>query len=169
MSPESKSNPELLDQHHLAKAREEAGHSLNVADPTLDRLFRAVGASGCCVLLTNAEGIVLAGRSGAGDERHFRQCGLRAGADWSEAAEGTNGIGTCLTEQRALTIYQTEHFRSCNIELSCVDAPIFDDRGHLIAALDVSTCRADATPCAVTLLALAVEESAARIEGDLFR
>ncbi|MEM7045918.1 MAG: helix-turn-helix domain-containing protein, partial [Pseudomonadota bacterium] len=47
--------------------------------------------------------------------------------------------------------------------------PIFDDRGHLIAALDVSTCRADATPCAVTLLALAVEESAARIEGDLFR
>lgn len=169
MSPESKSNPELLDQHHLAMAREEAGHLLNVADPTLDRLFRAVGASGCCVLLTNAEGIVLAGRNGASDELQFQQCGLRTGADWSEAAEGTNGIGTCLAEQRPLTIDRTEHFKSCNIDLSCVDAPVFDDRGRLIAALNVSTCRSDATAGAVKLLALAVEESTARIESDLFR
>lgn len=169
LSPESKRSSEPLNQYDLAMASEEAGRLLHIAAPTLDRLFKAVGQSGCCVLLTNTDGIILSSRSGGADQRHFRECGLLVGADWSEAAEGTNGIGTCLAEERALTVYQTEHFRSCNIGLSCVDAPVFDDRGRLVAALDISTCRSDATPCVVTILTLAAEESAVRIENDLFR
>ena len=32
------------------------------------------------------------------------------GHRWSEESVGTNGIGTCLVEQRALTIHRDQHF-----------------------------------------------------------
>ncbi|MEM9439481.1 MAG: GAF domain-containing protein [Pseudomonadota bacterium] len=169
LSPETAHVPEPLDQYGLASLSDEAGLFLHIAEPVLDRLFKAVGDSGCCVLLTNAAGIVLTERKASADEHYFEECGLRPGANWSEAAQGTNGIGTCLAERRSLTIRQTEHFRSCNTELSCIDAPIFDGQGNIVAALNVSTCRSDVTAAALKLLALAVDDSAARIESDLFR
>jgi transcriptional regulator of acetoin/glycerol metabolism len=61
---------------------------------------------------------------------------------WSEKFEGTNGIGTCIVEQRAVTIDRDQHFFTRNSGLFCTTAPIFDENGDLAAALDVSSCRA---------------------------
>jgi len=88
---------------------------------------------------------------------------------WSEDAEGTNGIGTCLVEQRALTIHRDQHFFARNTALSCSTAPIYDHEGNLIAALDVSSCRAELTEGFVNLIGLAVRDAARRIEADNFR
>ena len=71
----------------------------------------------------------------------FRRWGLWNGAVWSEAREGTNGIGTCLAEQRVLTIHRDQHFHTRNIGLSCTVAPLFDPNGRIAGALDVSSCR----------------------------
>lgn len=169
LAPESSGRRDVLDHHQLVLATGDAEHLLHVAAHTLDRLIGGVGASGCGVLLTNAEGLILDRRIRPADEPHFRQCGLWTGADWSEAAEGTNGIGTCLAERRALAIHQGEHFRSCNIGMSCVGVPVFGHDGRLVAALDISTCRSDTTPSVMSVLTLAAEESASRIEMDLFR
>jgi transcriptional regulator of acetoin/glycerol metabolism len=77
------------------------------------------------------------------ERKIFERSGLWLGADWSEACEGTNGIGTCLVERQALTIHQDEHFRGRHTGLTCSASPVFDPHGELLAVLDVSSARHD--------------------------
>jgi transcriptional regulator of acetoin/glycerol metabolism len=88
---------------------------------------------------------------------------------WSEDAEGTNGIGTCLVDRRPLTIHRDQHFLSRNAALSCTSAPIHDAEGRLAGALDVSSCRADLTESFLGLIAMAVADAARQIEAECFR
>ena len=142
---------------------------VHVANPQLDRLYALVGLSGCSVLLTDAEGVVLSHRVREGEAAQFRDWGLSEGFDWSEAAQGTNGIGTCLAEGRALTISRDEHFHTRNTGLSCMDAPIWGPDGRLIAALDVSAVHGAASDGLARLIEAQVTQSAAAIEALLFR
>ncbi len=142
---------------------------LKIAAPQLDQLYNLVGASGCSVLLTDAEGVVLEHRASDADAPVFREWGLWRGADWSEAAEGTNGIGTCLVEGRQVTIHRDEHFFTRNTAMSCMDAPIWGPDGRIIAALDVSSARADQTAPMNRLIAAMVTQTARAIETVFFR
>ncbi len=161
--------PDLIEERELAQRRDELGRLIDLAAPKLDQLFGLVGASGCGVLLTNEAGIVLEGRYAEADARTFRDWGLHPGADWSEACEGTNGIGTCLAEKRRVTIHRDDHFLARNTALSCMDAPIFGAEGRLLAALDVSSARVDQTEGFNRLLAAAVAQSAQAIEACNFK
>ena len=58
-------------------------------------------------------------RGAAVDDPNFADWGLWPGTLWSEAEQGTNGIGTCLAEGRALTIHRDQHFHTRNTALSC--------------------------------------------------
>ncbi len=142
---------------------------MRVAAPKLDQLFGLVGNSGCGVLLTDETGIVLDQRCADSDTAIFQDWGLWTGADWSEAAEGTNGIGTCLTEKRQVTIHRDDHFFARNIGMSCMDAPIFGTDGNVVAALDVSSARADQTEAFNRLIGATVAQTARQIEADFFR
>ncbi|WP_299904638.1 GAF domain-containing protein [uncultured Paracoccus sp.] len=153
----------------LAGRREAMDLLMHVAHPQLDQLFELVGLSGCNVLLTDAEGLVLAQRVRDGDAAQFADWGLSEGFDWSEAAQGTNGIGTCLAEGRALTITRDEHFHTRNTAMSCMDAPIWGPDGRLIAALDVSSVRPVQADDYNRLIAAQVGQAAASIEALLFR
>ena len=169
LDPAVQAAPLRLTDAELRDARERTGPLLHVATASLDRLYQAVGGVGCCVLLADRDGIPLDRRGAAGDDTTFRDWGLWTGTVWSEAAEGTNGIGTCIVEQRALTIHRDQHFFTRNTDLSCTTAPIFDHEGRLAAALDVSSCRADLTEAFVGLIAVAVQDAARRIEAEAFR
>lgn len=158
-----------VDAIELHNLRNKLDRFMIVVGPKLDHLFGLVGNSGCGVLLTDEAGIVLDRRCADADEAIFAQWGLRPGADWSEAAEGTNGIGTCLTEKRQVTIHRDEHFFARNIGMSCMDAPIFGPDGRLIAALDVSSARADQTESYNRLIGAMVGQTAKSIESDFFR
>lgn len=142
---------------------------VRLSQATLDRLFQSVGDAGCCVLLTDGDGVPLDRRGMAGDDADFRAVGLWTGMVWSEESEGTNGVGTCLAEGRSLTIHRGQHFLTRNIGLSCTVAPIWDAQGRLMGTLDVSTCRSDLTSAILKLIAAAAKEAAHRIETHHFR
>ena len=161
--PDRLSDSELADRHQAMQA------FLHVAGPQLDQLYNLVGLSGCNVLLTDPHGIVLDQRVSDADAQQFRDWGLWQGADWSEAAQGTNGIGTCLVEGRALTIHRDEHFHTRNTAMSCMDAPIWGPDGRLLAALDVSSARADQTERYNRLISAQVAQTARAIESLFFR
>ncbi|MDO7630673.1 MAG: GAF domain-containing protein, partial [Loktanella sp.] len=128
-----------------------------------------VGQSGCAVFLTDIDGIILDQRLSDADTVAFEGWGLATGADWSEEKEGTNGIGTCLTEQRHVIIHQDEHFFTRNTGMSCIDAPIYGSNGQLVAALDLSSARADQTEAFNRLIAAQVAQTARAIEAANFR
>jgi transcriptional regulator of acetoin/glycerol metabolism len=139
------------------------------AQTGLDSLYLAVGGNGCCVLLADSNGVPVERRGTASDDATFEEWGLWPGTVWSEGSEGTNGIGTCLVEGRALTVHRDQHFFTRNTLLSCTTAPIYDHEGRLAAALDVSSCRADLTEGFLNLIAAAVRDTARRIEAENFR
>lgn len=153
----------------LADRRGRSEAMLRVAAPKLDTLYQLVGTSGCGVLLTDADGVVLDLRAADGDLGVFEAWGLSPGSDWSEASEGTNGIGTCITEARRVIIHRDEHFHARNTAMSCMDAPIFGPEGELVGALDVSSARVDQTEAFNRLIAAMVAQTARQIEADIFR
>lgn len=168
LDPENRRPPETLSGAELRAAQQRMGPLLAAAQDNLDALFQAVGDAGCCVLLTDAEGVPVDRRGVESDDAVFRRWGLWQGAVWSEAREGTNGIGTCLTEQRVLTVHRDQHFHTRNIGLSCTVAPLFDPGGRLAGALDVSSCR----PGLENLTGMVeriVTDAARRIEAKAFR
>lgn len=169
LDPSDSRRPERLSHHELSARRQAMERFLRVAAPQLDRLFALVGLSGCNVLLTDATGVVLDQRMNDGDAAQFRAWGLWQGTDWSEAAQGTNGIGTCLAEGRQVTIHRDEHFHTRNTAMSCMDAPIWGPDGRLLAALDVSSARADQTEPFNRLISAQAAQTARAIEAMFFR
>ena len=169
LDPAAPLRPERLTPAQLARRHEALGGFLTVAQPRIEALYGLVRASGCSVILTDAQGIVLDRRVSDGDAAVFDGWDLAPGADWSEAAQGTNGVGTCLAEGRGVIIHRDEHFLSRNTGMSCIDAPIHGPDGQVIAALDVSSARADQTEQINALIAAMVSQTARQIETAFFR
>ena len=167
--PEEVRAPIRLTEAEFSAAREQSARLIADASEELDRLFLTIGKAGCCLLLTDRNGVALDRRGASGDDKDFHMLGLWPGAIWSEASVGTNGIGTAIADDRAVTVFRDQHFFSSNIRLSCTTAPIRDHRGQLAAALDISTCREDVNEMALAILSQTVKDAALRIETNLFR
>ncbi|MBO2890494.1 MULTISPECIES: sigma-54-dependent Fis family transcriptional regulator [Pseudomonas] len=135
--------PVVLEHGRLLESRERLRQVLQIADHEMNSLHQQLSGAGHAVLLTDARGVILNCVSAPTERRSFERAGLWLGADWSEAREGTNGIGTCLVERQALTIHQNEHFRGRHTGLTCSASPVFDPHGELLAVLDVSSARPD--------------------------
>jgi len=169
LNPADCSSPRYLTETELGQARQRVELLVRVAQSSLDRLYLAVGGVGCCVLLADRDGVPVERRGAPVDDETFHSWGLWTGSVWNEESQGTNGIGTCLVERRALTIHRDQHFHTRNTGLSCTTAPIYDHQGELVAALDVSSCRADLTEAFANLISVAVVDAARRIEAENFK
>lgn len=169
LDPNNRRAPDKIEHAALRERLEVYEKFMMVAAPRLDALYLLVGQSGCAVLMTDTEGVILDQRMSDADTPAFESWGLSAGANWSEEREGTNGIGTCLTERRRVIIHQDEHFHVRNTGMSCIDAPIFDENGQIVAALDVSSARADQTEAFNRLIGAQVAQTARAIEEANFR
>lgn len=169
LDPTDCSPPRYLTEAEFGEARQRSEPLVRAAQSSLDRLYLAVGGVGCCVLLADRDGVPVERRGAPVDDDTFHSWGLWTGSVWNEQCQGTNGIGTCLVEQRALTIHRDQHFHTRNTGLSCTTAPIYDHQGDLVAALDVSSCRADLTEAFANLISVAVVDAVRRIEAENFR
>jgi sigma-54 dependent transcriptional regulator, acetoin dehydrogenase operon transcriptional activator AcoR len=160
--------PMLVDAATLAERRAQHADLLRIAAAEIDWLYEYIAESGYALVLTDASGIVLYEKTDASLTNVFRGAGLMAGADWSERQAGTNGIGTCIAENRAVIVHREEHFRACHIGLSCSGAPIRDPSGNLVAVLDASTLNSQDTRSSLAHTMALVSLSAQVIERCLF-
>ncbi|RAI64153.1 sigma-54-dependent Fis family transcriptional regulator [Pseudomonas fluorescens] len=137
--------PTVLEHGRVLESRERLQQVLHIAGNEMTSLHQQLSGAGHAVLLTDARGVILNCVTAPAERQIFERAGLWLGADWSEACEGTNGIGTCLVERQSLTIHQDEHFRGRHTGLTCSASPVFDPHGELLAVLDVSSARRDAS------------------------
>jgi transcriptional regulator of acetoin/glycerol metabolism len=133
--------PTVLEHGRLLESRERLQQVLHIAGSEMNSLHQQLSGAGHAVLLTDARGVILNCVTAPSERTIFERAGLWLGADWSEAREGTNGIGTCLVERQSLTIHRDEHFRGRHTGLTCSASPVFDPHGELLAVLDVSSAR----------------------------
>ncbi len=128
---ESHETPHILTESAVRLSKEPMEGVVRAAQPELDQLHRIVRHAGYTTLLCDTDGVMVDARGSEERSAELRYWGIWVGGIWSEAIEGTNGIGTCIADRRAVTVHQTQHFRSRHIGLSCSGAPVFgaDARG----------------------------------------
>jgi transcriptional regulator of acetoin/glycerol metabolism len=143
LDPAHSRQPTVLEHGRVLESCERLQQVLDIASAEMNNLHQQLCGSGHAVLLTDAHGIILNSITSGAERKTFERAGLWLGADWSEACEGTNGIGTCVVERQALTIHRDEHFRGRHTGLTCSASPVFDAQGELLAVLDVSSTRQD--------------------------
>jgi transcriptional regulator of acetoin/glycerol metabolism len=141
---------------------------VQIAAAEMDSLYDQISGSGYALLMTDASGVILCERVDPTLRKMFRSAGLLVGADWSENREGTNGIGTCIAENRPVTVHRADHFRARHIGLSCTGAPIRDPSGSLVAVLDASSVGSHDTRASQMHTMALVNLSAHLIEKCLF-
>ncbi len=147
---------EPLPGGRLREARERNGMLLHLAAPELDTLYRAMMQADGIVLLTDNQGLILEARGDTAFMDRARQVSLLPGAEWSEAREGTNAVGTALAESAMVEVLGSQHYLSENRFLVCTAMPVFDPLGHTAGVLDLSGDVRRAHPHARTLVQLAV-------------
>src|SRR5579863_3417186 len=140
VDPSTGAAPRILTLAEIKESRGPIAPLIASARDELDALYKLVRPAGYVLLLTDRTGTVVEHRGEESLADEFKYWGIWLGGVWTERVEGTNGIGTAITEARPISIHTREHFRSRHIGLSCFGAPIYDVDGNLIAILDVSAC-----------------------------
>jgi AraC-like DNA-binding protein len=163
------SAPHIVTQNELKVFREPLENIHPKAQEEIDRLYAVLRQLGYVVLLCNRQGVAIYHRGDETKASEFKHWGIWVGGVWSEEAEGTNGIGTCIAERRPVLVHAGQHFRSRHTQLSCAGAPVFDPHGELVAVLDVSRVAAGDDQGSLPLVLDTVTVAARAIEERLFR
>ena len=138
LDPGACNDPEVVSPADLRERQDRLADMQAVAKVEMANLYQQLAGSGYAIILTDRDGVLLNYFGDPAFTHAASRTGLMPGAVWSERVQGTNGMGTCLFEQRPVTVHQDEHYLSRNIGLSCAAAPIFDHEGELVAVLDAS-------------------------------
>ena len=128
----------VVERQELLARQEQLAPVLQAAKSEMATLFQQIAKSDYAIMLTDCEGVLLNYFGDPGFTHAASKSGLMPGAVWSERFQGTNGMGTCLLEQRAMMIHQGDHYLFRNTGLTCAAAPILDWRGKILAVLDAS-------------------------------
>ncbi|MCZ2835911.1 GAF domain-containing protein [Modestobacter sp. VKM Ac-2985] len=164
VDPERRTPPVVHAADELDDLR--AAHPMNAVMPLLRSALVGIADDAMhLVLVTDAAGHVL---WRDGDRQLLGQAdrvGLFPGTDWSEAAIGTNAMGTALAVGAPVQIHSAEHLVRTYHSWTCVAAPVHDpDTGAIIGVLDVSGPLHAVNPALAQLVA-----ATARLAEDQLR
>jgi transcriptional regulator of acetoin/glycerol metabolism len=169
VDPVDNKAPRILTSGELKHFREPLDNLIFSAQEDFDQLYKVVREAGYVVLLCDSSGVAVEHRGESAQARTFEYWGTWLGGVWSEEVEGTNGIGTCIVEERPVTVHRSQHFKSRHMNLSCSGAPVFSIDGRLTAVLDVSAIDPDLSERAHALTGALTTRTARAIEERYFR
>ena len=117
-----------------------------VGDSILDRAAARVAERDFLLLLADPDGVVVRTAGGGGFADTASRVRLIAGACWSEAARGTNAIGTAAVTNRPTEVHGHAHFGRSFHDLVCYAAPVRGLDGAPLAVLDATSHVGRASP-----------------------
>lgn len=138
VDPDDRAAPQVLLAGEIKAHREPLERLIHSARGEINHLYAMIRAGGYVVLLSDMTGLAVDHRGQEAEAGQFAYWGTWLGGVWAESIEGTNGIGTCIAEERPVTIHRRQHFRARHKNLSCSGAPVFGVDGRMVAVLDVS-------------------------------
>ena len=110
---------------------------IDAAMPAIDYLNQRQGKDGL-IILANADATILAVEGRADRLKGSGVPDITLGACWSEAARGTNALGTTLVEGRPMLIDCGEHYLDRLSRFSCTSVPIHCPQGDILGVLDLT-------------------------------
>jgi sigma-54 dependent transcriptional regulator, acetoin dehydrogenase operon transcriptional activator AcoR len=124
------------------------------AEPVLGKLHEELSGQPISIILTDADGLVLARLTGDHDlERALDGIKLAPGFSYAEERVGTNGIGTALEAGGPAHVFGHEHYAEDLDRFGCAGVPIHDPvSGKTVGVIDLTCWRKDADPLMISLV-----------------
>jgi len=123
----------------LTHLREASQLLIRAARPVMSHLSDFLADSGYVIVLSDIDGYLLEVIGDAGVRRHLTSIDFVPGGDWSEAAAGTNALGTAIADGHVVQLLGAEHYCAGWQDLTCTAAPIRHPlSGEIMGILDVT-------------------------------
>src|SRR5262249_26809463 len=92
---------------------------------------------------------------------------FRPGALCSEAAVGTNAVGTALVMEHAVQVFSAEHFNRLLHGWTCAAAPVRDpESGAILGVIDLSSSFRNAHPHTLALVTAVAQAAEAQLQRE---
>ncbi len=127
----------VLSKEQLKKRIKDRQELVKIGWPFMNILYDIVKGSGFRVDLVDEEGYIL---KILGDEEALEICRKTnsiPGANLSEDIAGTNSLSLCTITGEPIQIVGAEHFFQASHRWTCSAAPIFNEKGELLGALNM--------------------------------
>lgn len=139
LHPDGQPRPLCYDGALLSERQARLADLVACARHEMTTLFQQLADPFSTVVLTDTDGMIVHMVASPEFGRDLEDMGFRVGAVWSEAQAGTNGMGTCLAANRAVTIQREEHFFPPFRSLTCAAVPLVNAEGRPAGVLDVTS------------------------------
>ncbi|GAC1561426.1 MAG: ATP-binding protein [Ktedonobacteraceae bacterium] len=123
----------------LYQLHDENALLIRAARNVMNHLVDVLADSGYVIVLSDTQGRLLEIMGDMAIRRRLARIDFIAGGDWSEAAAGTNAIGTALADKHVVQLLGAEHYCDGWQDLTCTAAPIrhpYTD--EIVGILDVT-------------------------------
>ncbi|TCW58023.1 transcriptional regulator of acetoin/glycerol metabolism [Bacillus thuringiensis] len=138
VNPHMNKGQKILSSNFFQDQKKKSEIFLDIAIPQLQNMRRTIDELQMMALLIDPDGYVLSLSGNQQTLKRAKHINFIEGVKWTEAAVGTNAIGTALQIEEAIMISGTEHYSVASHSWSCAAAPIHNDDGKLIGVLDFS-------------------------------
>ncbi len=123
----------------LYQIHDENALLIQAARSVMNHLVDVLADSGYVVVLSDTHGRLLEIMGDMAIRRRLARIDFIAGGDWSEAAAGTNAIGTALADKHVVQLLGAEHYCDGWQDLTCTAAPIHHPyTDEIVGILDVT-------------------------------
>ncbi|MCF8040020.1 MAG: sigma 54-interacting transcriptional regulator, partial [Desulfohalobiaceae bacterium] len=138
LDPIKPPSPPVLSQESISALLTEYQEFIKIATPIMEMIEISVRGTGFIETLADAKGQVLAVKGDRKVMAMAEQNFYIPGCIRSTENAGTNGIGLCLEEGKAIQLTGAEHFNLYHHPWTCSSAPIKDVQERLLGALTLS-------------------------------
>ncbi|PEJ97381.1 sigma-54-dependent Fis family transcriptional regulator [Bacillus wiedmannii] len=138
VNPHMNKGQKILSSNIFQDQKKKSEIFLDIAIPQLQNMRKTIDELQMMALLIDPDGYVLSLSGNQQTLKRAKHINFIEGVKWTEAAVGTNPIGTALQIEEAIMISGTEHYSVASHSWSCAAAPIHNDDGKLIGVLDFS-------------------------------
>lgn len=168
LSPDQEPLVPVVDAAEVRRLQQAFGErAFEQALSTLNGLMSVLSDVGYHASLANADGVIIAESI---KPSHVYYCESdRIGSIWREEVGGTNGIGTCIAEQRPVAVFRDDHFYYDLSAQACVAAPFYNPDGQLQGVLNLTTCNPHVDINAHHIAYKLATQSSNKLEQRLFR
>jgi transcriptional regulator of acetoin/glycerol metabolism len=139
LHPAKPRDPVFVARAELEERRARRSDVIACARYEMTTLYQQLADVDSAVVLTDTDGVIVHMVASPEFAAVAGPLGLRVGGMWSEAAAGTNGMGTCLAAAGPVCVRRDDHFFSQFTQLTCSAVPVYDPSGEIAAVLDVTT------------------------------
>ncbi|KAB2383062.1 sigma-54-dependent Fis family transcriptional regulator [Bacillus toyonensis] len=138
VNPHTNKGQKISSSNIFQEQKKKSEIFLDIALPQIQNMRKTIDELQMMALLIDPDGYVLSLSGNKQTLKRAKHINFIEGVKWTEAAVGTNAIGTALEIEEAIMISGTEHYSVASHSWSCAAAPIHNDDGKLIGVLDFS-------------------------------